>query len=82
MVGSTTDNFHTFLGLINGAEYELGVAAIYESGTSEISTITEVPWNNVIFDPIAIELDTMLSDEVLSYDFSFSVDQKSGLLHL
>ena len=23
MVGSTTDNFHTFLGLINGAEYEL-----------------------------------------------------------
>ena len=76
MVGSTTDNFHTFLGLINGAEYELGVAAIYESGTSEISTITEVPWNNVIFDPIAIELDTMLSDEVLSYDFSFSVDQE------
>ena len=23
MVGSTTDNFHTFLGLINGAEYDL-----------------------------------------------------------
>ena len=43
MVGSTTDNFHTFLGLVNGTEYELGVAAIYESGNSEISTITEVP---------------------------------------
>ena len=76
MVGSTADNFHTFLGLVNGTEYELGVAAIYQSGTSDISTITEVPWNNVIFDPVVIELDTMLSSDVLSYDFSFSVGQE------
>ena len=76
MVASTTDNFHTFLGLVNGTEYELGVAAIYESGTSEVSSIIETPWNNVIFDPVAIELDTLISDESLSYDFSFTVDQQ------
>ena len=75
MVGSTTSNYHSFLGgLENGREYDLGVGAIYAEGTSEISYIDAVPWNNVIFDPLVINLDTLLSDEVLEYDFSFSVD--------
>ena len=30
----------------------LGVGAIYAEGSSEISYIDAVPWNNVIFDPI------------------------------
>ena len=75
MVGSTTENFHTFLGLDNGKEYTFGVAAIYQSGTSDIATISSVPWNNVIFDPISIELDTLINDGMLDYDFSFEVAQ-------
>ena len=43
--------------------------------TSEIATISAVPWNDVIFDPLIIELDTLTSDEVLSYDFTFQVDR-------
>ena len=75
MVGSTTSNYHSFIGLQNGTQYSLGVAAIYGEGTSEIASISAVPWNDVIFDPLIIELDTLTSDEVLSYDFTFQVDQ-------
>ena len=39
MVGSTTDNYHSFLGLINGTEY-LGVGAIYEKVLLKYLTIT------------------------------------------
>ena len=60
MVGSTTSNYHSFTGLENGREYNLGVGAIYAEGSSEISYIDAVPWNNVIFDPIVINLDTLL----------------------
>ena len=74
MVGSTTSNYHSFTGLENGREYNLGVGAIYAEGNSEISYIDAVPWNNVIFDPLVINLDTLGSDEMLEYDFSFSID--------
>ena len=73
MVGSTTSNYHSFTGLRKWKQnMNLGVGAIYAEGSSEISYIDAVPWNNVIFDPIAMNLDTMLSDEMLEYDFSFS----------
>ena len=74
MVGSTTSNYHSFTGLENGREYNLGVGAIYAEGSSEISYIDAVPWNNVIFDPLVINLDTLGGDEMLEYNFSFSID--------
>ena len=73
MVGSTTENSHTFLGLENGKEYIFGVAAIYENGNSDVSSISSIPWNNVMFDPLQIELDTLINDEIFDYDFSFEV---------
>ena len=75
MVASTTSNYHSFIGLQNGKEYSLGVSAMYASGSSEITSISAVPWNDVIFDPLNIILDTLISDNMLSYDFSFQVDQ-------
>ena len=75
MVGSTTENSHTFLGLENGKEYIFGVAAIYENGNSDVSSISSIPWNNVMFDPLQIELDTLINDEIFDYDFSFEVSQ-------
>ncbi|MFL2994370.1 MAG: T9SS type A sorting domain-containing protein [Candidatus Neomarinimicrobiota bacterium] len=75
VVASTADNFHTFWNLENGKEYTFGVAAIYDNGTSDISTISSVPWNNVTFDPLSIELDTLIDDGMFDYNFSFEVAQ-------
>jgi len=74
MVGSTTSNYHSFTGLENGREYNLGVGAIYAEGNSEISYIDAVPWNNVTFDPLVINLDTLINDEMLEYEFSLNID--------
>jgi len=75
LVNATTNNFHSFTSLDNGTEYELGVKAIYEDGQSSIISISAVPWNNVTYDPLSIDFDTLTSENSLIYDFSFTVDQ-------
>jgi len=70
----TTDNYYIYSDLENGKEYELGVAAVYDAGFSDRATITSVPWNEVVFDPISIQLDTLVSGNNLEGDFTFIVD--------
>ena len=73
-VDFTTSNSYTFNGLNNGTEYEVGVSAVYVEGASEINTIKSVPWNNVIFDPLIMEMDTITNNNFLQGNLNFSVD--------
>ena len=75
LVNTTTNNFHSFTSLNNGTEYEVGVRAIYDEGQSNLVSISAVPWNDVIFDPLVISFDTLSTEDVFSFDFSFTVDQ-------
>ena len=69
LVNTTTNNFHSFISLDNGTEYEVGVKAIYDEGQSNLVTISAIPWNDVTFDPLAISFDTLSTEDILSYDF-------------
>jgi len=75
LVNTTTNNFHSFVSLDNGTEYEVGVKAIYDEGQSNLVTISAIPWNDVTFDPLAISFDTLSTENILDFDFSFTVDQ-------
>ena len=74
LVNTTTNNFHSFVSLNNGTEYEVGVKAIYDEGQSNLVSISAIPWNDVTFDPLVISFDTLSNEDILSFDFSFTVD--------
>ena len=72
-VDFATSNSYLFNGLSNGTEYELGVSAVYAQGVSDIQTIKSVPWNNVMFNPLIMEMDTVTNDNFLYGSLNFSV---------
>ena len=73
-VGSTQLDFFLFPNLANGIQYNFGVEAVYDEGRSIISSISSVPWNNVSFEPLQIEFDTLSSSSFIFDEISFLVD--------
>ena len=62
---------YSFNNLTNGILYNLGVAAVYDEGISNITYQSSVPWNNVVFDPLVIEIDTLGNENFLEQNFTF-----------
>ena len=73
-VDYTYSNYYLFEGLQNGKEYEMGVSTVYLDGNSEIISSNNVPWDDVSFYPLVLEMDTLINGNYLQKEFEFTVD--------
>ena len=77
-IGFTYNPSYAINNLTAGSSYEFGVAAKYSEGFSTTSNIVTAIWGNIMFDPLSVEMDTLINSQLLSQEFSFMVDEAVG----